>query len=251
MPPQPLSVLWAAAVVLAAGYVRGYGGFGFSMIAVLGLSLCFDPARIVPVILLLEVAASLMLIAKVWRQVAWKTLGWLSIGAALGTPVGVWGLQRLAAGPMKLGISLAVLLLAVLLRSGCRLRHMPRRGATLAAGWVSGVLNGAAAVGGPPAILFFFSSPAGAAVSRASLIAYFFFTDIYAGLACAVMGFFDGRMAIFAVLMAVPTAGGIYLGQRAFGAADPERFRRRILSWLIVLAALMLLQSLVQLVPNL
>ena len=159
-------------------------------------------------------------------------------------------LQRVAAEPARLGISLVVLLLAGLLRTGYRLQRMPGRGATLAAGCLSGVFNGAAAVGGPPAILFFFSSPAGAAVSRASLIAYSFFTDIYAGAACAAMGLLDVRTAIFAALLAVPTAGGIYLGQRVFGAADPERFRRRILSWLIVLAAVMLLRSLVQLAPN-
>ena len=249
MLPDAPSLSLAVVVVLAAGYVRGYGGFGFSMIAVLGLSWGFDPARIVPVILLLEVAASLMLIGKVWRQVDWKTLAWLGTGALLGTPAGVWGLQRLAPEPMKLGISLVVLVLAGLLRGGCRLRRMPNRGATLAVGWVSGVLNGAAAVGGPPAILFFFSSPAGAAVSRASLIAYFFFTDIYAGAACAAMGLFDGRTALLAVVMAAPAACGICLGQRAFGVDDPERFRRRILSWLIVLAVSMLLRALVQLGP--
>ncbi len=168
--------------------------------------------------------------------------GWASVPcSALRWAFGA--LQRVAAEPARLGISLVVLLLA-------GLQRMPGRGATLAAGCLSGVFNGAAAVGGPPAILFFFSSPAGAAVSRASLIAYSFFTDIYAGAACAAMGLLDVRTAIFAALLAVPTAGGIYLGQRVFGAADPERFRRRILSWLIVLAAVMLLRSLVQLAPN-
>ena len=246
MLPDAPSLLLAVFVVLAAGYVRGYGGFGFSMIAVLGLSLCDDPARVVPVILLLEVAASLMLIGQVWRQVAWKTLGWLGIGAVAGTPAGVWALQRVAPEAMKLWIGVVTLLLAGLLRTGYRLRQMPGRGAILAAGWVSGLLNGAAAIGGPPAILFFFSSPAGAAVSRASLIAYFFFTDIYAGAACAAMGLFDRQALFFGVLMIAPTAGGIYLGQRAFGAADPERFRRRVLFWLMVLAGATLLRALVQ-----
>ena len=126
MPDLP-SALFASAVVAAAGYVRGYGGFGFSMIAVLGLSLCFDPVRVVPVILLLEVAASLMLIGRVWHQVAWKTLGWLGIGVLLGAPAGVWALRRVAPESMKLWISLVMLLLAGLLRTGYRLRRMPGR----------------------------------------------------------------------------------------------------------------------------
>ena len=244
MPDLPSLVL-AFTVVLAAGYVRGYGGFGFSMIAALGLSLRFDPVRIVPVILLLEVAASLMLIGKVWRQVAWPALGWLGIGVAVGTPAGVWVLERLAAGPMKIGISLVIVVLAVLLRCGYRLRRMPGRFGILGAGLVSGVLNGAAAVGGPPAVLFFFSSPAGAAVSRASLIAFFLFTDLYAATACGAMGLLDARTAVLCGALVLPMAVGLFLGQRAFGASDPDRFRRRVLSWLIVLAGVTLCRTLI------
>jgi len=51
----------SCATVLVAGYVRGYGGFGFSMITVATLSLFRAPAQVVPVVLLLEVAASLFL----------------------------------------------------------------------------------------------------------------------------------------------------------------------------------------------
>ena len=54
-------MLFFFATVLMAGYVRGYGGFGFSMITVAALSLICPPAQVVPVVLLLEVAASLFL----------------------------------------------------------------------------------------------------------------------------------------------------------------------------------------------
>jgi uncharacterized membrane protein YfcA len=242
-PPLP-SLLFAGAVVVAAGYVRGYGGFGFSMIAALGLSLCFDPARIVPAILLLEMAASLLLIASVWRQAAWKALRWLGLGVLVGTPPGVWILERLAVRPMKILISLAVVVLAVLLRTGFRLRRMPGPGAILGAGVVSGLLNGAAAVGGPPAILFFFSTPAGAAVSRASLIVFFLFTDFYAMAACALMGMVTAETLVIFAALSAPMALGLWLGQRAFGTADPERFRRRVLSWLIALALATLIHGL-------
>jgi len=244
MLPDLPSLLFAGAVVMVAGYVRGYGGFGFSMIAALGLSLLFEPARIIPVILMLEVTASLILIGKVWRQVAWGALGWLGIGVVVGTPTGVLALEKLAAAPMRIGISLVVVVLAVLLRGGFRLLRMPGRTWSLVVGLISGVLNGAAAIGGPPAILFFFSSPAGAAVSRASLIAFFLFTDAYAAVTCIGMGLLTLATAAFAAALALPMSVGLFLGQNAFGATDPNRFRSRVLSWLIGLALITLVRTL-------
>jgi VCBS repeat-containing protein len=46
-------------------------------------------------------------------------------------------------------------------------------------GAVSGALNGAVGISGPPAIVFYFATTA-AATSRATLIAYFLFTDVWA-----------------------------------------------------------------------
>ncbi len=45
-------------VILVAGVIRGYSGFGFSMVAAISLSLFFSPSEVVPVIFSLEVAAS-------------------------------------------------------------------------------------------------------------------------------------------------------------------------------------------------
>ena len=58
MPQTPAEFVFSFAIITLAGYVRGYGGFGFSMITVVGLTLLFPPAVVVPVVLLLEVLAS-------------------------------------------------------------------------------------------------------------------------------------------------------------------------------------------------
>ena len=65
----PLLVASSALIFLAA-VVRGFSGFGFSLLAITAISL-FMPAReIVPSIFLLEVAASLNLIPSIWREIA-------------------------------------------------------------------------------------------------------------------------------------------------------------------------------------
>lgn len=236
-------MLFFFATVLVAGYVRGYGGFGFSMITVAALSLFCAPAQVVPVVLLLEVAASLFLLPGTWRLVNWPILSWLLAGVAAGTPVGVWLLGNVSPAPMKMAVAVIIFTLALMLRQGFVVNRRLKRPETMAAGLASGVLNGAAAIGGPPAILFFFSSPVGAAVSRASLIAFFLVTDILAGGFCIAAGLMTPGHARQAVILALPMAAGLFLGKRAFIRTPETVFKKRVLLYLMILSLLTLVRS--------
>lgn len=52
LPVPPMA--FSTAVVVAAGIVRGFAGFGFSAISVAGLALVASPAAIVPAIFVLK-----------------------------------------------------------------------------------------------------------------------------------------------------------------------------------------------------
>ena len=60
--------------VFIAGVIRGYSGFGFAMVAVTSISLVISPARVVPLVLILEVMASISLVPQVWRDIDWYSL---------------------------------------------------------------------------------------------------------------------------------------------------------------------------------
>ena len=154
-PGVPYLVFSALAVLMAA-FIRGYSGFGFSMIMVITLSQIFTPAEVVPVILLMEVVASSWLLPRVWKQIDWSSLFWLLIGVSIGTPAGVYLLANVPATSMRSAIAAVIMVLVVLLWRGFAFRKMPGRGVTLSTGTISGVLNGSAAHGGPPRILVFF-----------------------------------------------------------------------------------------------
>src|SRR3546814_734996 len=102
----------------------------------------------------------------------------------------------------------------------------------------SGALNGSFGIGGPPVILFYFSTPAAVAVSRASLIAYFFGTDVvglgFLGLEGLVTWESGVRFALFLPALVV----GVAVGHRSFKGADQAAFRRWVLRLLMALALL-------------
>jgi uncharacterized membrane protein YfcA len=236
-------LIFSAGVVAAAGFVRGYGGFGFSMITVAALSLVLPPMRIVPMVVLLEVAASLFLLPGIWQAVNWPILIWLLMGVAAGTPMGVWLLGTVPAAPMKMAVAAVIMILAGLLKKGFVRRRRSGTPETVAVGLASGLFNGAAAIGGPPAILFFFSSPAGAAVSRASLIAFFLLTDTLAAGACALAGLVTGDHVRGALIMVLPMFAGLFAGKRAFMRTSEKTFRRRVLLCLIGLSMLTMIRA--------
>ena len=232
------ALLYAVLCVFGAAVVRGFSGFGFSLLAITAISLLVPPVVVVPSIFLMEVAASLHLLPSVWRDVHWRAIGLLLVGCTVATPLGVWLLATVPAPPMQIALGLVVLVAAALLARGFALRVMPGRAATLATGAASGLLNGAFGIGGPPVILFFFASPARVTAGRASVIAYFLGTDLI-GLAFMLrQGLIGVPQLQLALAFIPPLAAGVWLGARGFRDMDQTTFRRWILRLLMLLAVL-------------
>jgi len=246
----PLALDWptlgfAVAVILLAAVVRGYSGFGFSAIVVTGLTLVLPPAEVVPIALLLEIAASLGMLRYVWAEISWHLVRWLLLGAALGMPAGFVLLGTVPADAMRAVISLLVLALSLLIWRGFRLRGAPGGCGVFATGVVSGIANGTAAIGGLPVVLFLLSTATGAAMTRATLIFYFMVGDVYGTAVAAAQGLVAGETLARAGALLLPLYLGVALGNRRFLKSPPETFRRLALLLLMGLSTLGLLRAVV------
>jgi uncharacterized membrane protein YfcA len=245
--PLPPALLGASLlIVLAAGVVRGFAGFGFSALSVAGLSLLVAPARVVPAIFMLEVLASMSLLRSAARDVDMPWLSWLALGNALCIPLGIALLAWLPETPLRLLIGALLLLAAALLRSGVELGLEATRGVRLATGIVSGLVNGVAAIGGIAVAVLLSTSRLSPAAMRATMISLFLFTDLYALAWAGIVSFaFDAPVELLGadtlrwVLWLAPAMlAGIWLGQRGFAGVSSERFRRRVLDLLIAMSTI-------------
>ena len=237
------TLVYAVLVVFVAAVVRGYSGFGASAIMVTGLGLVLPPAEVVPIALLLEIAASLGLLTQVWSAVDWRLMGWLSAGAILGMPLGMALLVHLPADNMRMLISILVLVASILIWFGYRFRDRPGGGRIFGTGFVSGIANGAAAIGGLPVVLFLLSADTGAAVSRATLIVYFMLGDMYGTGVAAANDLVTSHVATRTALFSIPLIAGVAIGNRQFLKTSPESFRRFTLLLLMTLASLGLIRG--------
>src|SRR5262245_1638186 len=214
------TLAWIGLSTLVAFIVRGFSGFGSALIGIGSLTMVLPPAQVIPAFFCIELLTSVNLLPSVWRQIDWRSLRWVIGGCAVTTPLGLVLLAHIDPNAMRFVVSGCLATIATLMLTGVAQRFTPsstpgRMGA-LAAGGASGVLNGAAGIPGPPAIVFYFATT-GAAVSRATLIGFFVFTDVY-GLAWAAGTGLLAGVGWKLIAAAVPFALlGLFIGHRLYG----------------------------------
>jgi uncharacterized membrane protein YfcA len=245
-----LAELWAAvqsdwevlalssAAIFLAAIVRGFSGFGFSLLSITAIALILPVKQIVPSIFLLEIAASINLIPGIWREIHWRSLTWLMVGYVIGLPAGAYVLIYAPEAPTQIVLGIFVIGTAVLMLRGFRLEKTPGTGASTATGVASGVLNGAFGIGGPPVVLFYFSTPGAAAIGRASIIFFFLFTDLLGVGYFATLGIVTVQSFVQAASWLPALLIGVWLGAHGFRRMNEQVFRRWVLVILMALALL-------------
>jgi hypothetical protein len=235
---EPGEIAVCFAVVLAAGYMRGFTGFGFAMAAVPLLALVIPPARAVPLVILIQLMAGVWDWREARRHAHWRSLPWLMAGAVIGTPLGMLGLAAMSADWARLAIAGAMLLAVALMARGFALVAMPGRPILLGTGLAAGVLNGIAAMPGPPVIVLYLAGALSIEAGRASLLLFFSVNNVAGAAAAGMTGLIPpGTVLLAAVALPVVLAGQ-WLGRRVFLRATPARYRRVALAFLAVLAAI-------------
>ncbi len=230
-------IIFAGLAVFGAGVVRGYTGFGFAMICALILTQMFPPAMVTPIILCLDVTASLWLFYKVIHQVDWKGLKLIGLGAVLTLPLGTMALIYVPVTPIRIFISIVIVTLCLALLRQKRKAQATAPLATVGVGMCSGFLTGVSALGGPPVILFYFSSDRPVAVSRASMIAFFLMVDTVALISCLISGLLTREVLTLSLEFMLPLAVGIGIGNFLFHRFhNEEAFRKQVIILLMCLA---------------
>ena len=232
-----LPFLIAAAISVFAGMVRGFSGFGAAMVMTPAFSALYGPAIGISLCLLLEIAVAFPLLPRALKYVDWHRIGMLLLAAVVGAPIGNILLTHVAPEPMRWTISLIVLVAVALLASGWRFRGKPSPATTLAAGGVSGFLNGLSGMAGPPIIFYYLAGRETAERVCANLTTYFIFVDLMTLAVFAGRDLIGWQTAVQALWLVPAVIAGGLLGQRLFPLAS-ERFYRRLAFTLLVAVAI-------------
>lgn len=240
---SPAVLTFCVAAMFAAAFIRGFTGFGSSLMWVPSLSLVLPPVAVLPITFLLEVGISTQLVPTVRREADWPSVLRIVAGAAVGVPFGLSVVAAISESAARAGVAVTVIVAAVLLWRGIRLKRTFSSAATVSVGGASGFLMGAVGIPGPPIFLYYLSAPIDMRIGRASIIVLIFGVAAFSCLIAWVNGMMDQNTVVRAAMLLPIVLIGTFLGSRAFGRTDPEKARRFALGLLVVMGGVLLLRA--------
>lgn len=228
---------WLVLGAVMAGLVRGFSGFGTTMVYMPVAGQVLPPVWAVITLLVMDAFGPLPNMPRAWRDGRPADVARIAVGIAAMTPVGLYLLYRMEPEGFRYLVSGLTLLLLGLLVAGVRYRGALTPRLLYLTGAVGGVMGGATGLAGPPVIMLYMASTSAASVIRANLLMSLFMADIM------VMS----MMAISGSLTLAPVAIGLtvmlpYLLANMAGAAmfnpDREVLYRRVAYLIIAASAL-------------
>jgi len=241
------SLIYLIVVFFLAAIVRGFSGFGFSALLVLSTTWVLTPMMAVPIILMLELVASIQLLPSVWKHIHWPRLLRLLMTSAISIPIGVLALTVLDESMTRLLISGLILMVCILLLLGYSYKQYDGPILDFGTGFISGALNGFATIGGLIVAVVFLSLQLEAIVIRSTLVALFFATDLYASVLAWSLGLIDKKILSIALLMLPSLFVGVTIGSYFFRRSSGASFKRMTIIFLIVLSSIGFAQYFIEL----
>lgn len=235
-------------LVLLAGVIRGYCGFGFAMIVALGLVGFMPPTEAVPLALLLDLLASAGLWRRAGRWVSWSRLWHLLTGMILATVAGVGLVSLLPTTVLSIAIALLSLggAIAVMMRREGEMRFATpssSRWLDMLAGAASGLCMTLASAGGPPLMLYLLHRRLAPTQVRATAILFFAASSSASLIGLAGIGVVGVDTLLRAGALIVPALAGNTLGQWLFERSRPRSLKVTVAPLLVVLSLWVLVRE--------
>jgi hypothetical protein len=235
--------LFVGIILFFASFTLGTAGFGFALVSVPLLALVVSPRIAVPLVVVYSNGINFFLLLRFRDHIEWPKLWPLLVGVLPGIPLGICLLKntediviRKIVGAVVIGF-----ILWNLFTRTQRSQDLSRFWAVLA-GFMSGILTGASAMGGPPVLMYLTLTQWEKNLTRATLQSFFFITGT-----CALLGLTLERLLTLDVLrfnlLYLPSVIlGSVMGYIAFKRISSERFRK-MLVYLLLAIGLFLIVS--------
>jgi uncharacterized membrane protein YfcA len=225
-------------IVVIAGVVRGYAGFGFAAVAVVCMNFLLDPQQSIPVIVGLDLLCSAPLLRQAVAQADRPTFKLLTIGSILGIPVGLALLLVLPSTTLKLGICVLILVFTLLLAFDVRFRGTETARTKLGFGIFAGAGTSGSSVGGPIIVCYMLSSQLSSSAQRATMIMFFVVSELVALAALTAGGLINVEVVKMTLILLIPTLIGVRVGQALFNRKPPASLKQFALPLMFMIAVL-------------
>ncbi len=234
-----LTVIIGSAII--GGFIRGFVGFGGSMVVVLAISLTIGPKTAVAASCLSGLPVLLQLLPVAIRRSERAFVLPFGLASFIAAPAGALVLVALNPAIMKLVIAALVLGMTFLLYRGWRTTRAGNPIYLASAGAAAGFIQGMAGVGGPPAVAVALSRPGETDQQRANVI------GAVSGLGLCIIvplyfhGLFTAEVVLLSLMIFPAYSVAAWLGGRFFGGPGAALYRSAALAALAGISAITLI----------
>lgn len=232
---EPISLVPAALIVLAASLVKGTTGFGFALVATPLLLLLWEPLVMIPVLIPTGMAADILIVTQNRHRLEWGRVAPMAAAGVLGIPLGTVILLIVPSAALKIGVALVVLASAIILMTGARVNIPRERVASGVAGFISGLLLTSTTISGPPVTLLLINQRWAKDVFRTSLALFFLTLQGFAIVSLAVSGVLTFSTLVVSMTLWPSVLLGYALAVRVLPHIPQEAFLR--IATVVVMAA--------------
>jgi len=145
-------------IILLAYFVKGFSGFGPSLIVVPFFALLYDPASVLLLAALFDFLAGGILFLTVCKKISWRFVLSVFIALAAGTWLGSFLPGTVPAALLKKLIGAVILLFSLLIllqkKETVSTLKADRDWVKYSAGFLSGFLGGMVSMSGPPLVIY-------------------------------------------------------------------------------------------------
>src|SRR5699024_4161190 len=229
-------------IVLVASVLQTSTGFGFSLLANAFLLLIFEPIEAIKINLILSLIISSALIMKIRKDIDFGILRRFVVGSVTGLPIGIIIFLLIDINRLKMGVSLIILVLTIMLILKFRINRNKKR--DLLVGGLSGSFTTSIGMPGPPLLLYFSGTDTQKEKLRGTTLAFYLF--IYS-ISLVIQVIFAGTNKVIwlSSLQALPLVIiGLFLGQVMFKWINQTVFRMLTYGLLLFTGIYLLLQQL-------
>ncbi|MAH85220.1 MAG: hypothetical protein CBB68_13375 [Rhodospirillaceae bacterium TMED8] len=221
-------------VVAFSGFLRGFLGFGSSMIIVMVMSAMLGPLAAVPIAGLAGLLATVQLVPTAIKHGERDFILIFSLACFAAAPFGAWVLVVINPTYLNIIISVLVLIMTGMMYSGWRMRDVHDRRVFFFVGFTAGVLQGGAAIGGPAAVAVALARPGKVERQRGNVVGGTNALVLCVMPAFAYLELYTQDVLIIGTSMAPVYWGMTTVGALYFNAGGKDLYRHAALLALVL-----------------
>jgi uncharacterized protein len=231
------------AVLFFATFIRSALGFGEALIAVPLLALSMPVQVAAPLAVLVSITVAVVVVIQDWRQVHFRSAGWLVLSTLFGIPLGLLLLKTVPESVVKSILGAFIIAFAIYSLTGRKPELHNDRLAPLF-GFTAGILGGAYGMNGPPLVVYGVLRRWQPAQFRATLQGYFLIASIVGMAGYAATGLWTRTVSNYFLLSLPLALVAVFLGHAIHRRLSSSRFLICVNVGLAVIGVLLLKQGL-------